>query len=358
VPERAAIHEAVSQAKALGHEALSGMVNGTLREVVRKGGAIFFPDRVRDPVGHLSVVHAYPTWLVSRWIRQWGTARAEALMEAGNQSPRLVLRVNRLRTSREEVMGDLEAQGVKVAPSPYAPDAIRVSSHRGPVTRLKGFQEGRFSVQGEAAQAAVRLLGPQPGERILDVCAGLGGKSTYLAELMGDRGVVVALDKDVRRLRELRRGAGRLGIHSLRPVAARADRQMPLQQTRPFDKIVVDVPCSGLGVVSKHPDGKWVRNEKDIPRLAQLQARILGQASRFLCPGGMLLYLTCTLTPEENEYVVEGLLRAGKEWALVDLKKTAPPCAADLVDAQGFFRAYPDRHGTEGFFGALIRRVC
>ena len=212
-------------------------------------------------------------------------------------------------------------------------------------------------MQGEAAQIGSHLLCARPGESVLDVCAGLGGKSTHLAAIMEDKGFIVALDKTRSRLISLLQSSSRLGAGSVKPVVADASAPLSTFLRYPFDKILVDGPCSGLGVISKNPDIKLAKRAGDIPRLALLQSTILKQAVHLLKKGGRILYLTCTISKEENEGVVEGILKTNNEIALENLKGTTPEWGLDLIDDNGFFRTLPHIHGMEGFFGALFTKT-
>jgi 16S rRNA (cytosine967-C5)-methyltransferase len=358
VPESAAVNEAVKQAKKSQPSYIVAFVNAVLRKACRSKNQIPFPDRGKSPVEHLSTVYSYPEWLVRKWIREWGIDFTEALLESQNRFPSLTVRTNPLKINRSDLIHRLDAEsGVLGKPTPYSPQGVRLSDFRGRVDQDKAFQDGLFQVQDEAAQLTSMLLSPVAGESVLDLCAGYGGKTTHLAELMGDQGKVIALDMNRTRLVSLATNAARLGIRSALAVAADASTELSSLFRVRFDRIMVDAPCSGLGVISRHPDGKWNKQEEDIPRLAQLQKAILHSACSLLRRGGTLLYVTCTLSREENEEVVEACLAGNKDMALVDLKDRAPLWASDLIDAQGFLRTFPHLHGMDGFFGALMRRI-
>ena len=225
---------------------------------------------------------------------------------------------------------------------------------RGPVHELKSFKDGLFQVQGEAAQVCSHLLGAEPGEWVLDLCAGLGGKTTHLAELMAGRGKIIALDRVRRRLLMLAESATRLGVGCIRPVVADAGKNIHSLFKRTFDKVMVDAPCSGLGVVSRHPDGKWEREKKDVWRLAGVQEKMLNEAAPLLREGGRMLYTVCTISREESEGVVEAFLAEHGGMRLENLRDRTPNWGKPLVDGQGFLRTLPHVHQMDGFFGALF----
>ncbi len=356
VPDSAAVNEAVNQSKAHGAKHIVSFVNAILRGVCRNKDEITFPDRDREPAHYLSVFYSYPMWLVKRWMRDWGIDFTEGLLSAGNRIPDFIIRTNILRLGRHELVARLKEEGMTARPTPYSPQGIRVEGLRGRPDELASFREGLFQVQDQAAQITSHLLAPQPGEDILDIGAGLGGKTTHLAELMGDRGRLLALDISRRRLISLGRNSLRLGIKCVFSLVADASMSLSSLFHYNFDKIMLDAPCSGFGVISRHPDGKWNRREADIERLALLQKGMLGEAVSILRSGGKVLYVTCTISKEENEEVVKDCLERHRDMSLVNMKDHAPGWCRDLIDDQGFLRTFPHVHHTDGFFAALFKK--
>ncbi|MDQ1334357.1 MAG: rRNA ((967)-C(5))-methyltransferase RsmB, partial [Thermodesulfobacteriota bacterium] len=222
VPDRAAVDEAVKQAGGLRNRHVAGFVNGILRHICRDREGIRFPDPVRERDHYLSACYSYPIWLVRKWTRELGPDAAERLLEAGNRIPDRVIRVNTLKIDREGLISRLYDEGVSATRCAYSPEGVRMEDYRGPVTGLQAFEKGLFQVQGEAAQVSSHLLGPREGDMILDVCAGLGGKTTHLAALMKNRGRVVAVDRSRGRLVGLMESVDRLGAESVLPVAGDA----------------------------------------------------------------------------------------------------------------------------------------
>jgi 16S rRNA (cytosine967-C5)-methyltransferase len=354
VPDSASVDEAVRQAKSVAPEHVARFVNGILRQVCRTNREIRLPSRGEDPAAHLSVLHSYPRWIVEKWARELGMGEVELLLEAGNRIPELVIRANTRKTDRDGLMACLEQEGICASPTVFSPVGLKLDGLRGPVGKSRCFEKGRFQVQGEAAQICSYLLAPVRGETVLDLCAGVGGKSTHLAELMEDRGAVISLDRHLGRLISMTDNCRRLGLGIIRPVAGDALADVTALFRRRFDRVLVDAPCSGLGVLSKHPDGKWNRDEDDIKRLARLQKRLLIQAADLVERDGRMLYVTCTISKEENEGAVEAFLEERRDVGLLDLRGIVPPWARPLIDARGFFRTYPHVHGIEGFFAALM----
>ena len=355
VPESAAVNEAVNQTKSKKHSHhITSFVNGILRNICRNKNKITFPDRARERSAFLSTFYSYPKWLVNRWIREYDNDFTENLLSAQNNPPLLNIRTNTLKTSRDKLIEYLAEEGVVGRALPHAPEAILLERLRGKVTELDAFKKGMFQVQDQGAQVVSHLLNPSSGDIILDTCAGFGGKSTHLLELMGGKGKVIALDINRVRLINLVNNARRLGFINIRPVLADASISLESMFRRKFNEVLVDAPCSGLGVISRHPDGKWNRDESDIGRLAILQKSILNRAASVAQKGGKILYVTCTLSKEENEEVVQDLLDKNKDVSLKNLKESVPDWADDLIDDQGFFRSYPHIHYMDGFFAALF----
>jgi len=356
VPESAAVNEAVNQVRNIAGSHVVRSVNGILRRVCREKEQVVFPPREKDLAHYLSVCHSFPEWLVEKWLREMGPGDTERLLEASNRIPRLVVRTNTLKISRHDLILHLEGKGLSPRRTHYAPEGLILEGVRGPVDELPGFQAGLFQVQGEMAQVCSRLLSPKPGEKILDLCSGVGGKSTHMAQMMEDRGRILALDRSPDKLIKLSESSRRLGIHAIEPLVGDASRNLAEMFRMDFDRIMVDGPCSALGIISRHPDVKWNRDETDILRLSSLQRKILSGAVPLLKPGGRMLYVTCTLSRAENEKVAEGFLRDHREMKWIDLRPDTPEWFSELVDDSGFFKSLPHVHGTEGFFGALFEK--
>jgi 16S rRNA (cytosine967-C5)-methyltransferase len=355
IPDYAAVNEAVELTKSRAGGKAGGFVNGVLRNFLREAKQVAKPDLKESPINAVAEYWSHPDWLVEKWLRYFSTTETEALLQANNQEAPLVLRTNLRHGTREGLLELFQSRNIQASPAPWSPQGITVQS-KGLVENLPGFHEGNFQVQGEASQLVAYLLDPQPGERILDACAAPGGKTTQIAELMDDRGVVVATDISAKGLKRLQENAIRLRLESIR--AFQADLSKPLSRSfsRPFDRILIDAPCSGFGTLRSHPEIKWNRGEADIKRLSELQEKILVNAASNLKPGGVLVYSTCTLIDDENERVVKTFLQQQKEFVLDGATAYLPQPARSLV-RDNYFMALPHKHNTDGFFAARMRKL-
>lgn len=352
IPESAAVNESVKLVKLILPRA-SGLVNAVLRNFLRHKDTITFPDPVAAPVASVAARHSQPSWLVKKWFSQLGEKETELMAEASSLQPPLTIRTNTLKISRTELLEKFSDNGITALPCRYSPLGIQLEG-RHYIPGLPGFREGLYAVQDEASQMVAMFLDPQPGERILDACAAPGGKATHLAQLMENRGELLALDISAAKLATVREAAERLGCSII------ATRKTDLMQSTAlpqnvFDRLLLDAPCSGLGVLRRNPEAKWRLTADDISRLAANQKILLKNAIRLLKSGGVMIYSTCSTDPEENEAVVQEVLSGNKGYHLENLNQLFPDLAT-LFTSEGMFRAWPHRHGMDGFFAAKIRK--
>jgi len=354
VPPPAAVDESVKLAKGLRKKEAAAFVNGILRGIAEGRKEITYPDLQTNPIEYIAAFHSLPLWLVRRWVEQFGREETIALCEANNQFPPLTIRVNTLKASREEVIKQLHDEGIETSPTPFSPVGLCIKDPPALAT-WRPLQEGWLQVQDEAAQLVSLVLASKPGERVLDLCAAPGGKTTHLAQLMEDQGEICAVDVSPTKLQIVQENCRRLGIAIVKVRAFDATRPLPFAPGS-FDGCLVDAPCTGLGTLRRHPEGKWRVTEADILRLQEMQGQILRQAAPLVRQGGILVYSTCTLTQEENEGVISAFLTEHKEFALEHAARLLPKGCEDLVDTQGCLRTLPHRHGTDGFFAARLKR--
>ena len=348
VPPRAAVHTSVELAKRYGHRGIAALVNAVLRQILRRGGTVPYPQRRDDPAEYLAVFYSHPRWLVERWLARWGEPTTESMLQANNGSAALYIRLNSLRATEDELVEALQAEGRTAAPAGLLPGCYGVDEAAG-LFDSQAWQAGLFQVQDINAGLAVALLDPQPGERILDLCSAPGGKSTQMAFAMQDRGLVVAADRSFRRVRRVRQNACRLRLNRIRVIAQDACSE----GSDGFDRILADVPCSGTGTLGRRPDIRWRRQPQQLPGLASQQHAILARAFSRLRVGGILVYSTCSLEHEENAGVVEGFLRATRGAVLEPAGGPFPGryWAADYI------QTLPGRDPGDGSFAARIRKA-
>ncbi len=350
VPVSAAVNTAVELAKEHGKK--HGYVNGLLRGLDRKRGTIKYPDS-GEPVARLSMLYSHPAWLVKRWVSRFGAEAAEALLQANNRPALLTIRTNILKTTRSALKAALETEGAQVSETTCSPAGLDIISSPGWLRTLQAYRDGWFMVQDQAAQLISLLLAPRPGEMVLDACAAPGGKATHLAELMHDQGTVVALELDASRIAKIRENSRRLGNTIIAPVQGDASHY----HEGVFDRILIDAPCSGLGVLRRHPDGRWNKSEQTVVDHTVLQRRLLENCSVLLKPGGTLVYATCTTEPEENEDVISAFLSGARNGFMIDDPRPyLPEPARSLVDGKGFFHTYPQAREMDGFFGVRMMK--
>jgi 16S rRNA (cytosine967-C5)-methyltransferase len=351
VPAFAVVDDAVTLAGAGTRPGVAEFVNAVLRSFARRGVREREPAPPRDPVQALALRCSFPTWLAARWVARYGPAEAEALMRAMNERPPLTLRVNTLRTTREALAERLRREeGIETRPTPFAPEGL-LAEHGGRPAAWRAFADGAFVVQDEASMLVAHLLDPRPGETVADACAAPGTKTTHLAQLMQGRGRVLAFDPQPARLGLVREAAARLGVGIVEPLEGPAETLAP-RFAEGCDAVLVDAPCSNLGVLRRNPEVKWRRDPRDLDRTAERQGRILCAAAGMVRPGGRLVYATCSLEPEENDEVTAAFLLAHPDF------RVDPPAGFPVPpDPGGTLRLLPHRHGTDGFTAVRFRRA-
>ena len=347
IPPSAAVNTTVELAKENGFSGLSAFVNGFLRQYIRSveasGEPLNFPD---NPVERLGILHSYPDWIVQLWLEQLSEAETAQLCEWMNEPPAIDLRVNSLLTTVEKVEVVLKSAGILSRRVPQVPQALRLIGSTGAIQNIPGFKEGWWTVQDSSAQLVTHLLDPQPGEVIIDACAAPGGKTTHMAELMGDNGKVWACDRTASRLKKLKENAQRLNLKSIQ-ILTGDSRNFP-QFTNLADRVLLDVPCSGLGTLHRHADARWRQTPETVQELSILQGELLNSASSYVKPGGILVYSTCTLHPLENKKVIESFLEHHPNWQIDPPPSTSPTSA--FLTPEGWVEVWPHRHQMDGFF--------
>ena len=356
IPATAAVHTAVELAKSGGAVKASGFINAVLRSVLREPDRVGFPDADTNRTERLAVVHAMPQWLVSRWIDRLDPDEAASLCAAVNTIPPITLRCNELKNRLPELMEALQPHAQRIEPLPSVPGALNLIGPQCSIHRMPAFVDGRFAVQDGGAQLVSLLLNPRPGDQVLDACAGLGGKTTHLAQLMNNRGHIVALDNMAAKLKRLEKETRRLGVKIVAPRQLDLNHQIDPRQLPLFDRILLDAPCSGLGVLRRNPDAKWSSNKKDIAGFARRQIRFLENLAPLVRPQGVIVFAVCSMEPEENEQVVARFLKKHPNFAIVPPQLRKEDIVQPFVGTDGFLRTAPHIHQMDGFFAARLVR--
>jgi 16S rRNA (cytosine967-C5)-methyltransferase len=361
VPASAAVDQTVRSAHAVGASRAAGLVNAVLRRLAQTKDALPLPALEDDPLAHLEHALGIPGWIAERWLAALGTSEAAALAAASNAPPPLTARANRTRIHRDALLARVRERFDDAQPCAFAPDGL-VLGHGGSPASDPDFVAGLFTVQDEASQLVVELLAPAPGERVLDACAAPGTKTTAISERVGPEGLVVALDRSERRLALLGRAVRRLELANVTALPADATQPLGELPGAPFDRVLVDAPCSGLGALRRNPDARWRLSPEDPARLAEIQSALLASAAKSLRPGGALVYSTCTLTGEENDAVVEAFLAETPGFERAEAAHL-PAVLRPLLDAKGALATWPHRHGTgaygmDGFYAARLERTA
>jgi 16S rRNA (cytosine967-C5)-methyltransferase len=369
VPAAAATNEAVTLSRTVRKASAAGFVNVVLRSIWRAQRSLPLPERPtpdavariggdpdveRAALDYLSITLSHPRWLAARWLGRHGFDATERWEQFNNAPAPLTLRANTLKSMAADLAQRLCARGVATRPTAYAPDGLVVSEGNPLRTPLADL--GAFFVQDEASQLIGLLSAARRGERVLDCCASPGGKTIMMAAAMDDEGLIVAADVRPRRVELLRSTVERSGAQCIRLVILDAQAPLPFHGA-PFDLVLIDAPCSGLGTIRRDPEIRWRRQETELSRFAATQLVMLENAARTVRRGGRIVYATCSSEPDENDAVIANFLSAHPPFALVDMRSTAPERLAAVLDDRGVLRTSPVAHGLEAFFGTVLRRA-
>ena len=348
IPVHAAVDESVKLANKYGHPGTAGLVNSVLRRLDAEKDTIQYPEG--DDAESLSIWGSHPHWIVERWLERFGADRTRALLLADNRAVRSGLRVNRLRGTREQLIERLASEGVAASPATLSQDLVWLDSAHSPGA-LAAFKQGWCTVQDESETLIGRLVDPHIHERVLDLCAAPGGKCTHLAELMSDDGEVWAMELAAPRVASLEATIERLGLHAIHVVQGDGRTYaFPM----PFDRVLVDAPCSGLGVLGRRADARWRKTPDVLREMPPIQLDLLVAAGRRLRPGGVLVYSVCSFEPEETSHVVERFLRQNPQFMLESSRELLPDA---VVAEDGCMHVLPHIHGCDGAFAARFRKT-
>ncbi|KNZ68735.1 sun protein [Thermincola ferriacetica] len=355
VPNSAACNESVNLARKFGHQGTVKFVNGVLRNVVRHKDRLKWPDKDAEPVEYLSIHYSHPTWMVSLWLEEFGFEETEKLCRANNETPPNSIRTNTLKISRDELIGVLAGEGVECRKGEFAPETINISGFKS-IASLKSHAQGLYLVQDESSTMVGHIVAPKPGSKVIDACSAPGGKTTHLAQLMNNQGRILAGDIHQHKMGLIKENCSRLGINIIEPALVDA-RELHKEYKEWADFVLVDAPCSGLGVLRRRPELRWRKTVNRFNELTALQMAILRSAAQCVKAGGVLVYSTCTVNRRENLDLVRSFLENAPEFRLDSLLPLFP----DTCDrtkfptaAEGYIQFLPHVHGTDGFFAARM----
>jgi 16S rRNA (cytosine967-C5)-methyltransferase len=358
IPPFAVTNEAVKLAKKYYHTGVASLINGVLRNYLRHPGKVVWPDAQKSPLEYLEVIYSHPQWMLRRWLKRYGWEKTINLCEYNNTPAELWIRTNTLKCSRTELLVRLQKEGCVATPSLRVPEGVLLQSAP-PLASLSSFQEGLFTVQDESSMLVAHVLKPRPQQTVLDVCAGPGGKTTHLAQLMNNKGKIIACDVHEHRRGLIIENAERLGVKIIKTQLLDATRIAEKLKGQ-YKLVLVDAPCSGLGVLRRRSDARWRKEEKEIKELAKLQMQILAGVYPLLAPGGRLVYSTCTIEPEENFEVIEKFTVTHPDMVRFDLTPFFPYCPATEEEKEELIRGQrqflPFRDEMEGFFIAGLQK--
>ncbi|MBM7644309.1 16S rRNA (cytosine967-C5)-methyltransferase [Scopulibacillus daqui] len=356
IPDHAVVNEAVTIARRRGHKGIAGFVNGVLRQMMRKG----FPDLSDiDSKSHrLSIKYSHPYWLIERWIQLYGEDEALAVCETNNQPAPVTLRVNQLKTNREMLIQTLADAGIEAHEGHVAPEAVSIAS--GPAADTKAFREGLFTIQDESSMLVAHALDVKPGMDVLDACAGPGGKTGHIAEKMANSGSIHALDLHAHKTKLIDQQAERLGIDIIHTKALDAREAARVFSEKSFDRILIDAPCSGFGVIRRKPEIKWEKTANDVEQIAKVQADILNAVAPLVKTGGKLVYSTCTIDQKENIDTVTRFLKDHADFEVDETLYKRMPAVVQKYgqwENRGMVQILPHQFETDGFFISCLKKV-
>ncbi len=360
IPIFAAVNESVELSKKMGFKWAKGLVNASLRALSKGKKKVILDKKdcqrycLGNLINCLSNLTSHPHWMVKRWHDQFGKENLINICVNNNKTPPLAIRVNTLKIAPIDYGRILEKEGISFEKSKFLDETFIINDFNGNIQDIPGYKEGLFQVQGEASQLIGHLLSPGKGEKILDVCAGVGGKTTHLAQLSRDRAEIIATDKNIERLSILKGNLKRLEINSVKVFDLNTQENKIISQS-PYDRILIDAPCSGLGVIRKHPDIKWRRVPQSIKSLSAIQYSLLKKWSKFLKPGGLLVYSVCTIEMEETIGVVNVFLKQNSRFHRVSCKLQLAMLPDELFREEDLF-IIPGTYGLDGFYCAVLKR--
>lgn len=354
VPDSAVCNESAELARKHSHEGTVKFVNGVLRNISRNKDKLEYPDKNKDTVKYLSVFYSHPEWMVEKWVKDFGRDFTEELLRADNETPPFTIRCNRLKISKQELMAALSGEGISCEEGSFNPEAVYIRGTAA-IEDKDSFKKGYYQVQDESSMLVAHVMDPKAGDRILDMCSAPGGKTTHIAELMDNRGEIIARDVHKHKLKLVQESCSRLGIEIVNTELYNA-MELDKASVEKFDSVLLDAPCSGLGVMRRKPDLRWKKEPDNFKELSSLQREMLELASKYVKAGGVLIYSTCTINKTENIDVVKDFLAVNQNFQLESIIGKIPDILVGEGASKGYLELFPNTHNTDGFFIARMRK--
>ncbi|NLY43579.1 MAG: 16S rRNA (cytosine(967)-C(5))-methyltransferase RsmB [Clostridiaceae bacterium] len=355
VPDSAACNEAVKLSKKYGHAGSVKFVNAVLRSISRSKKEIRFPDKMQNPVDYLKVVYSHPEWMIRRWIDEYGFDFTESLCSANNKVPDLCVRTNTLKCNRDTLAQYLHEENVVAVKGKYCEEAL-ILNEVGNISSLSAFKQGLFQVQDESSMLVSRVLDPEPENFVMDVCCAPGGKITHIGQLMHNKGQVLGWDVHPHKISLVEAAVKRLGLENI-SVFTHDATVLKEEFIGKADRVLVDAPCSGLGIIRRKPDIKWNKVQEELKELTEVQKRILKVSSEYVKPGGYLVYSTCTIQHEENYDVVEEFVKNNPRFVPVNIERYFPEQIRKNTMKNGYVQLFPNTDDLDGFFICKLKRL-
>ncbi|WP_213818443.1 16S rRNA (cytosine(967)-C(5))-methyltransferase RsmB [Garciella nitratireducens] len=353
IPQSAAVNESVKLGKKYGHKRISGFINGILRSISRSPQEILQPDK-KDIVHFLSIYYSHPKWMVEKWIKEYGKDFTIDLLKKNNEAPSISVRTNTLKISRERLIDLLQKEDIVTKKGEWCPEAI-ILENISNIDKNKYFKEGLFQVQDQSSMLVAHVLNPKENQLVIDVCAAPGGKTTHIAQKMNNTGKIIARDIYDHKLSLIKQNRDRLGISNIileKYNALEVDSDLIGQA----DRVLLDAPCSGLGIIRRKPDLKWNKCFNDIKKITILQYKMLENAGKYLKKGGILVYSTCTINPDENFNIVKKFLTKNSNFKIVPILPICEKMEKHKEIEEGYLQLFPNIDFVDGFFISKIQR--
>lgn len=353
VPQSASVNESVKLGKKFGHKKITGFINAILRNITRASKEDLQPT-IKDNIDFLSIYYSHPKWMVEMWIREFGLDFTTSLLKKNNEIPPITIRTNTLKITRKDLMQLLQKERMLVKEGQWCPEAIIINNISN-IERNKCFQKGLFQIQDQSSMLVAHILNPLKGQLVIDVCAAPGGKTTHIAELMGNTGKIIARDVHEHKLSLIKDNIKRLELSNIQLELFNA---LDLDQNliEKADAVLLDAPCSGLGIIRRKPDLKWNKKADDIKAITSLQLQMLENASCYLKKGGTLIYSTCTINPDENINIVKTFLNKNSNFRLLPIKPISDKMNSHNEIKQGYLQVFPNIDEIDGFFISKMQK--